>query len=92
MTMESVDLDRLLKICRLRLADSEKEKIKKDIDEIINYFNTIESVNCDKCSPSYQPIAVLPKKRPDKIEPFHSPGKLLKNSKIYRFYIVGPKI
>ncbi len=90
--MESEDFERLLKVCRLRLADKEKDRIKKDIDEIINYFNTIDSVDCDKYHPSYHPVDILPKKRPDKIEPFHEAGKILKNSKIYRFYIVGPKI
>ena len=90
--MESKDFDRLLKICRLKLADNDREKIKKDIDEIISYFNTIETIDCDTYLPSYQPVEVLPKKRPDKVEHFRGSAKLLKNSKIYRFYIVGPKI
>ncbi len=90
--MEDKDFDRLLKTCRIKLEGNEKEKVKKDIDEIIAYFNTIESVDCDKYTPSYQPIEALPKTRPDKVVPFNDTGRLLKNSKIYRFYIVGPKI
>ena len=92
MTMENEDFDRLLKVCRLSLEKSEKTKIKHEIDEIIDYFNTIESVDCDKYSPSYQPTEVPSRKRMDKPEQFHDVGKLLKNSKIYRFFIVGPKI
>lgn len=90
--MESEDFDRLLKICRLRLPEGEKARIKKDIDEIIAYFNTIESVDCDRYAPSYQPIPIPAKKRQDRVEGFRDIGKLLKNSKIYRFYVVGPKI
>ena len=92
MTMENEDFDRLLKICRLSLEKNEKTKIKHEIDEIIDYFNTIEGVDCDNYSPSYQPVAVPPKMRHDKPEQFKDIGKLLKNSKIYRFFIVGPKI
>jgi aspartyl/glutamyl-tRNA(Asn/Gln) amidotransferase C subunit len=90
--MESEDFERLLKICRLSLGRSEKAKIKRQIDDIIDYFDTIESVDCDKYSPSYQPIDIPSKKRKDKPEQFHDAGKLLRNSKIYRFFIVGPKI
>jgi aspartyl/glutamyl-tRNA(Asn/Gln) amidotransferase C subunit len=90
--MENEDFDRLLKICRLSMEKDAKDKIKHDIDEIIAYFNSIDGVECSKYSPAYQPISVPARKRPDRHEPFPEPGKLLKNSKIYRFFIVGPKI
>jgi len=90
--MESENFERLLKICRLRLEPGEKEAIKKDIGDILDYFNTIEGVECDKYSPSYHPVSIAQKKRADKVEPFPDTASLLKNSKIYRFYVVGPKI
>lgn len=90
--MEEKDFDRLLKTCRLSLAPEEKIQIKKDIDNIIEYFNTISDVKCDEYAPAYQPIKVVPKVRKDVVEHFKESGKLLKNSKIYRFFIVGPKI
>ncbi len=92
MTMESDDFERLLKICRLSLEQGEKARIKQQINDIIDYFNTIESVDCEKYSPSYQPIDIPSRKRKDVPVQFHDAGKLLKNSKIYRFFIVGPKI
>lgn len=90
--MEEKEFDRLLKTCRISLASDEKSQIKKDTDEIIAYFNTISDVNCDGYAPAYQPINVAPKRRKDVVEHFKESGKLLKNSKIYRFFIVGPKI
>ncbi len=90
--MEEKEFDRLLKICRISLKDTEKKSVKGDIDEIITYFNSIDSVKCDKYKPAYQPVDIPPRKRPDEPEPFKEVGKLLENSKIYRFYIVGPKI
>ncbi|MDE1767769.1 MAG: Asp-tRNA(Asn)/Glu-tRNA(Gln) amidotransferase subunit GatC [Candidatus Micrarchaeota archaeon] len=90
--MEDQDFDRLLKVCRIRLAEKEREAIKKDIDEVIAYFDTLESIDCSKYEPAYQPIEIPSRKRPDKIEAFKHAGKLLENSKIYRFFIVGPKV
>ena len=90
--MEEKEFDSLLKTCRLSLAPEEKIQIKNDIDDIIEYFNTISDVNCDDYAPAYQPIKVAPKSRKDIVDQFEEPGKLLKNSKIYRFFIVGPKI
>ncbi len=92
MTMENEDFDRLLRICRLSLEKGEKAKIKHEIDGIIEYFNTIDGVDCDKYSPSYHPIDIPSKRRKDEPEQFPDVGKLLRNSKIYRFFIVGPKI
>jgi aspartyl/glutamyl-tRNA(Asn/Gln) amidotransferase C subunit len=90
--MEDKDFDRLLKTCRLRLSEEDNKKIKSDIDNILEYFNTIESVECSKYSPSYQAIDIPSNKRSDNVEPFPNTDQILKNSKIYRFYVVGPKI
>lgn len=90
--MEDKDFDRLLKTCRIKLEGGEKDKIKDEIGQIIEYFDTISGADCDNYPPSYHPIDVPARKRPDKAENFHNVGKLLNNSKIYRFYIVGPKV
>ncbi len=90
--MDENEFDRLLKTCRLSLAPEEKAQIKKDIDNIIEYFNTLSDAKCDDYAPAYQPIKVPPRRRKDAVEHFKETGKLLKNSKIYRFFIVGPKI
>ncbi len=66
--------------------------MKHDIDEIIEYFNTLSEVDCSDYSAAYQPIDIAPRKRKDVAEQFPEVGKLLKNSKVYRFFIVGPRI
>lgn len=90
--MQDSEFDRLLTICRLRLSDSEKAQIKKDTDDILSYFSTIESVDTSKLEPSYHPIEIPEKLREDKVEPFENPDSLLKGTKTYRFYVVGPEI
>ncbi len=90
--VEDDDFDRLLKTCRIKLEPGERKRIKDETTQIIAYFDTIRDADCDNCLPSYQPIDVPARTRPDKVEGFYDTGKLLGNSKIYRFYIVGPKI
>ena len=92
MTMEDCDFERLLKLCRLSLTDAERTRIRQDVDKILSYFNTIDGIDCDKYTPSYQSIDIPDRKRQDKVDNFKNIGKLLKNSKIYRFFVVGPKI
>ncbi|MGC8710590.1 MAG: Asp-tRNA(Asn)/Glu-tRNA(Gln) amidotransferase subunit GatC [Candidatus Micrarchaeia archaeon] len=89
--MEYIDFDRLLKVCRLRLEPSEKEEIEKDVLDIIKYFDTLDSLKIDdiKVYHSKSDVEVL---REDNVEAFGNVEGLLKNTKTYRFYVVGPKI
>ncbi len=90
--MDDAAFDRMLRICRLRLSGSERDRIKADIDKVITYFDTIESVDCDGYSPAYQPVEMPARTREDRTDVFRESDRLLKNSKTYRFYMVGPKI
>ncbi len=90
--MDDAAFDRMLRICKLRLSGSERDRIKADIDNVISYFDTIESVDCDGYLPAYQPVDITPRTRKDKVDAFRESDRLLKNSKTYRFYMVGPKI
>ncbi|MGC8538452.1 MAG: Asp-tRNA(Asn)/Glu-tRNA(Gln) amidotransferase subunit GatC [Candidatus Micrarchaeia archaeon] len=89
--MEYIDFDRLLKICRLELEPDEKEKMQKGIVEVIAYFDTLNSFNAEvegTASKEEKP-GVL---REDVVKEFDDVDGLLKNTKTYRFYVVGPKI
>jgi aspartyl/glutamyl-tRNA(Asn/Gln) amidotransferase C subunit len=90
--MEEERFERLLKICRIKLTESEKTAIKKDIDEVIEYFNMLDSVDVGSTEPAYHPIEVEGKLREDKVVAYEDVIGLLKNTKTYRFYVVGPKI
>ena len=90
--MQDKDFDRLLAICRIRLTDSEKKSVKAEIEDVIKYFDTIEKIDCDSEKEAYHPIPVPEKLREDVVEECEDPGLLLKNTKTYRFYVVGPKV
>ncbi|MEM3227769.1 MAG: Asp-tRNA(Asn)/Glu-tRNA(Gln) amidotransferase subunit GatC [Candidatus Micrarchaeaceae archaeon] len=89
--MDYKEFERLLKVCRLRLGEDEKEKMKKDIDEILSYFNEIDKVKGD-AEPAYQPIDLPEQLREDSVIPFEDVDAILSNTKTYRFYVIGPKI
>lgn len=90
--MDEFDLDRLLKICRLRLDEKERKAIEEDLRSILHYFDSISSVECEELEPAYQPIKVEQKLREDKVQQFPNSDLLLKGTKTYRFYVVGPDI
>ncbi len=90
--MEEKELSRLLKICRLELSEKEQKDIKKDIEEVVAYFDILENVDTKGTEVAYHPINVSEKLREDKAEQFGNVEGILKNTKTYRFYVVGPKV
>lgn len=89
--MDDEDFERLLKICRLRLSEADKPQIKKDIEEVLDYFNVLDDVGMEG-EMAYQPVSIEGRMREDSVEDFKNIRGMLKNTKTYRFYVVGPKI
>ncbi len=89
--MEAREFDRLLEVCRIRLSEDEKEKMKKDINEVLSYFDRIQKIECD-LDPAYQPVDLPEQLREDVVKDFKEVDLILKNTKTYRFYVVGPKV
>ncbi len=89
--MEEKEFERLLGVCRIHLSDPEKEKMKREIDEVLDYFDKIERIKCD-LEPAYQPIDLPEQLREDVVKDCEDADMILKNTKTYRFYIVGPKV
>ncbi len=89
--MKDDEFDRLLKTTRLKLSPDEKSKMKKDIDEIIGYFDKIDKIRTEG-EPAYQPIYVPSVFREDKVRAFSDIDALKKPSKLHKGYILGPKL
>jgi len=84
-----IDFDRLLKVCRIRLDKEEKEKMEKELEEIIKYFDVLDSVKIEEVNEQHAKVERL---RQDEVKQFDNVDGLLKNTKTYRFYVVGPKV
>lgn len=89
--MLDTEFDRLLTVCRIQLSEEERPKIKKDIEEIIEYFNTLDTLDVKETDAAYHPVPIKGKMRNDKLEEFPDINLILSNTKTYRFYVVGPK-
>ncbi|HUB92639.1 MAG TPA: Asp-tRNA(Asn)/Glu-tRNA(Gln) amidotransferase subunit GatC [Candidatus Saccharimonadales bacterium] len=89
--MEDKEFDRLLKITRLKITDSEKERIKRDVEEVIGYFDSIDGIKTSE-KPAYHPIDVPTRLRKDEALPFPDVEELKKPSRLHNGYILGPKL
>jgi aspartyl/glutamyl-tRNA(Asn/Gln) amidotransferase C subunit len=89
--MEEKEFERLLKIARLKLSEREAARIKKDIDEVVRYFDKITRFDASD-EPAYQPIHVPTKFRKDRVSRFDDVEMLKSGSKLHNGYIVGPKL
>jgi aspartyl/glutamyl-tRNA(Asn/Gln) amidotransferase C subunit len=89
--MKDEEFERLLKISRVRLTDDERRKIRKDIEEIISYFDKIQGVECHE-APAYQPIDVPARFRKDVVRKFENVKGLKKDAVLNEDYIRGPKL
>lgn len=89
--MKDEEFERLLKITRIKLTPKEREVIKRDVDEILGYFDKIERLHVEK-KPAYQPIDVPTRMRKDVVKKFKDPSVLLKETETYNAYVLGPKL
>jgi aspartyl-tRNA(Asn)/glutamyl-tRNA(Gln) amidotransferase subunit C len=49
--MSKFDIEKVERLAGLKLKDDERERIKRDIDEIINYFDILKEVDTDGIDP-----------------------------------------
>ena len=89
--MEEREFERLLKITRLKLTDSEKEGIRKDIAEVISHFDSIDGIETSE-EPAYQPVEIPTRLRDDEVVPFADVDLMKKQSRLHNGYILGPKL
>lgn len=90
--MRDEELDRLLAVCRISLKEEEKARIKADVEEIISYLGQVAAIDCADLEPAYQPIDVPTRFKDDKVREFKEKELLLKGSKLYKGYVVGPNL
>ncbi len=90
--MDDREFSRLLKICRIQMGEAERAKVKGEVDEILEYFNSLGDVDTKGMEEAFHPITVPEKLRKDEASDFNDINMLLKNTKTYRFYVVGPNV
>lgn len=53
---------------RIKLADEEAESLADDFEEILDMFETLDSIDTDDVEPSFHPVEVENNSRPDERE------------------------
>jgi aspartyl-tRNA(Asn)/glutamyl-tRNA(Gln) amidotransferase subunit C len=85
-------IDKIAKVSRLNLTESEVKEFIPELKEVLENFSKLSKVNTKDVKPSFQPIEVKNVLREDKIEKCVSQEDALKNSKHKKDgYFVGPR-
>ncbi len=90
--MDDEGFDRLLRNCRLMLSEGERSRMKADVDSVIGYFGAIDAVDCSGFEEAHHPVEVEGRLRPDEVFEFENADAILKGTRVYRFYILGPMV
>lgn len=86
-----IDVERVARIARLDLTAHEKEKLEKQLNDILEAFSKINEINIDGIEPSFHPIKMENVMRDDDSESFEwDPFSNTKNKE--GKYFKGPKI
>ncbi len=90
--MDDKEFKSLLETARISLIETESEKIKKDLEEVISYFDQLDKIDCGNLQPAYHPIEIPGIMRDDVPEEFKEKKELLDNTKTHRLYVIGPEV
>lgn len=75
------DVLKLAALSKLRLSDSEVEKMQAELSEILNYVEVLEGVDTAGLKPTYQVSGLKNVYRDDKTKDYgYKPSELLKNA------------
>ncbi len=85
-------LDRVCKNARLMLADDERLRIMNDLQDILNAFSVLDTIDTTGVQPSFHPVELKNKTREDIPHESLSQEDALKNSpSTHNGYFKGPK-
>lgn len=90
--MDEEEFNRLLKISRIDLSEKEKKRVKEDVEQILTYFDNVDSFKPTVKEPAFHPVDIEGIAREDEERGFEDVDGLLSNTKTYRRFVIGPKI
>ncbi|MCY0849586.1 Asp-tRNA(Asn) amidotransferase subunit GatC [Sulfuracidifex metallicus] len=84
-------INKLERLSLITLTDKERERIKNDVKQILDFFNKLNDANLDNIEPLFHPLPAG-KLREDKPSPGLTRDEALSNVKRKENgYIVGPR-
>ncbi|MCK4714791.1 MAG: Asp-tRNA(Asn)/Glu-tRNA(Gln) amidotransferase subunit GatC [Candidatus Aenigmarchaeota archaeon] len=93
MTVDKDMVKKVAALARIELSDKEAEGFRKDLEEILSAFRTLQRIPTKGVKPTFHPVEVRGVLREDKVEPSILRDRLLKNLKNKEDgYIKGPRV
>ncbi|MCL4398769.1 MAG: Asp-tRNA(Asn)/Glu-tRNA(Gln) amidotransferase subunit GatC [Candidatus Parvarchaeota archaeon] len=90
--MEKQEFYRLLKVARVELDEREVESIEKDINDILAFFDKLESISLEDEKMAFHSVEIPEKLRSDVADNKDKLNNVFYNGESYRFYFLGPRI
>ena len=89
---ERFDVERIAKLARIELTESEKKKFQKELEEVSRAFELIDEID-PKCDPAFRPIEVENVFREDEVRQSLTQAEALANTKLKeRGFFKGPRL
>ncbi len=85
-----MNIDDVAKLARLHLGVEEREKLSKQLSDILSYVQKLNELKIESIEPTQHILSVQNVMRADEVKPSLSPEKFLKNAPEARdgFFIV----
>ncbi len=93
MPITKTEIDKIAGLAKLSFTDSEKKKLAKDLDQIIQYFDKLDELNLEQVELPLPEAHAAHTLREDKVEQGLSQQGALRNApKTENGYFVVPKV
>jgi len=75
-----IDIEHIIELARLYVTEEEREKFKKQLPEIIEFFKNLEELDTENILPIFHTLGVKNVMREDKMRKFEDRELILENA------------
>lgn len=80
MSVSKEDVIHIAKLARLEISNEELEKYTTDLDNIVNYANTLSNIDVSNVKPTNHILDIKNVFRADEVKPSYDREEILKNA------------
>lgn len=80
MAITIADIERIAQLAKLRLTEDEKEKLTKELSQIIGYVEKLNELNLENVPPTSHVLDLKNVMREDEVKPWFSQEEALMNA------------
>ena len=84
-------LEKLQNLALLEIKEEEKERLKKDLREILNFFDKINQLDLTNVEPLFHPLSTGKLRKDEPMRPLSRDEALQNVKRKENGYIVGPR-